>query len=190
MIRNLILRARRFRRGEKGNATIEFCILFPFFMWLTLSGVEIGLLAFNHANLERALDETIRDVRLNRLDKYVGHPSYTEGEGWSHGLLKDIVCEKAAFIPDCSSNLALEMTSIDPRAGISLDPAPFCVDTPVDVRSSQTYEPGGADELMIVRACVEISTLWIGSDLSRLARLDTDGQYELHATTVFVHEPS
>lgn len=141
-------------------------LISPAFMWLTCSGVEIGLLAFNHANLERALDETIRDVRLNKLEKYTTNTEH----GWTHDLLKSIVCEKASFIPDCDENLALEMTQIDPYIGKTLDTVAYCVDVPEDVRPSQTYNPGASNALMIVRACVEISPLWSFTQLGQLAK--------------------
>ncbi|MFV2034455.1 MAG: TadE/TadG family type IV pilus assembly protein, partial [Halocynthiibacter sp.] len=35
---------RRFRRGEKGNVTIEFVIIFPVFMIIFLSAFEAGVL--------------------------------------------------------------------------------------------------------------------------------------------------
>jgi len=186
MIKRLLHRIRHFRRREDGMATIEFVFWFPIFIMTTYSGVEVGIGAFNHANLERALDETIRDVRLNNLEKYTTNVS----QGWTHDLLKEIVCDKAAFIPNCEANLALEMTRIDPFAGNQLDPNPFCVDTPATIRQNQVFEPGASNELMIVRACVEINPLWFGTELGRYARKNPNGQYELHATTVFVYEPT
>ncbi len=186
MIAKIVANARQFWRREEGNPAVEFMLIFPAFMWLTMSGVEIGILAFNHANLERALDETIRDVRLNRLDKYTTNIE----QGWTHELLKSIVCSKASFTRSCEENLALEMTQINPYVGNTLDTQAFCVDTPEDARPAQVYNPGAPNALMIVRACVEISPLWSFTQLGQLAEKDPDGQYELHATTVFVHEPT
>ncbi len=184
MITKMLTKVRRFCRGEGGNPSIEFMLIFPVFIWLTYSGVEIGLLAFKHANLERALDETIRDVRLNHLEKYTSNTS----QGWTHELLKTIVCEKA-LIPDCDNHLALELNQIDPFVGNTLDPQAYCVDTPEELRPSQVFNPGAPNALMIVRACLEVSPLWSFSRLGQLAKKDPDGQFELHATTLFVHEP-
>ncbi len=192
MIRRLFRRLRLFRRDEEGMATIEFVMWFPIFIMTTYSGVELGIVAYNHANLERALDETIQDVRMNHISKYTVNPE----EGWTHTLLKEIVCDKAGAIPDCFENLALEMTSIDPFKGNPMLSGefvnPFCVDTPEDVRGKkdQMFSPGAANELMVIRACVEIKPLFNGTTLGKLAQRDPDGQYELHATTVFVHEPA
>lgn len=191
MIRSLLNKCRRFRRKEDGMATIEFVILFPAFLMATYSGVEYGIVAYNHAHLERALDETIQDVRMNHIAKYDSSPNAE----WTHTLIKRIICDKALALPDCFANLAVEMTSIDPFVGNPLQGAqfttPICVDTPEDIRGKddQLFTPGASNELMIIRACIEISPLFVGTTLGRLAQKDSDGQYELHASTVFVHEP-
>ncbi|MGI9367804.1 MAG: TadE/TadG family type IV pilus assembly protein [Ruegeria sp.] len=171
MITKIVAKARRFCRGEGGNPTVEFMLIFPAFIWLTYSGVEFGILAFKHANLERALDETIRDVRLNKLEKYTTNTS----QGWTHDLLKSIVCDKA-IIPDCAENIALEMTPIDQFLMFDLEMEPYCVDTPKDVRPSQTFNPGAPNELMIIRACHEVKPLWSFSRLGQLAKKDPDAR--------------
>ncbi|WP_298932711.1 TadE/TadG family type IV pilus assembly protein [uncultured Ruegeria sp.] len=189
MMKRLTKKLRLFRRDEEGMATIEFIMWFPIFMMTTYSGVELGIVAYNHANLERALDETIQDVRMNHIAKY----DASDGAIWTHTLLKQIICDKAGALPDCNDSLALEMKSIDPRSNNPvLDANPFCVDTPEDVRGKddQVFTPGSSNELMIIRACIEIYPLFNGTTLGKLAARDPDGQYELHATTVFVHEPA
>ncbi|SHF22793.1 hypothetical protein SAMN05444279_12236 [Ruegeria intermedia] len=186
MIRKLLSKFRLFRRNEGGMATIEFIFWFPIFVGTTYSAVEVGIGAFNHANLERALDETIRDVRLNNLAKYTTNVQ----QGWTHDLLKEIVCDKAAFIPDCDANLALELTRVDPYSGHTLSTRPYCADTPATIQQNPIFNPGGSDELMIVRACVEVNPLWAGSILGWMTSQRDNGQYELHATTVFVYEPT
>lgn len=194
MIKRLTQRLRRFRRNEDGMATIEFVFWFPIFMITTYSGVEIGIVAYNHANLERALDETIQDVRMNRIEVY----DQTPGAQWTHTLLKQVVCDKAGAIPKCFDNLAIEMTSINPFAASTVlngsFQQPYCVDTPEDIRGGDGdepfFDPGTSNQLMIIRACAEIDPLFFGTTLGRLTRFDPiDDQYELHVATVFVHEP-
>lgn len=175
-------RLRRFRRREDGTATIEFVFWFPFFLYVTYSGMDMGLLSFHHADLERALDTTIREVRLNRLP---------EGEDeWTHDLLKEMICDRA-IIDNCSAHLALEMKSIDPRVGNQLNDIPYCVDTPATIRDPDQvdFDRGTSNELMIIRACLEVTPAWGFSMMGELAQPAADGQWQLHATTVFVHEP-
>ncbi|UAB89927.1 hypothetical protein I5192_04405 [Ruegeria sp. SCSIO 43209] len=182
MTKTLRNRLRRFRKNEDGNSSIEFIFWFPFFLYVAYSGMDLGLQSFHHADLERSLDMTIREVRLNRLP---------EGEDeWDHALLKKMICDEA-LITNCSENLALEMKSIDPRVGNQLDPTPYCVDTPETIRKPDevVFEQGTSNELMIIRACLEVSPVFGLSMLSGIAKQDNDGQWELQATTVFVHEP-
>lgn len=193
MIKNFFQKLRLFRRNEDGMATIEFVFWFPIFMITTYNGVEIGIVAYNHSNLERAMDETIQDVRMNRIEEY----DSSIGAQWTHTLLKQIICDKAGAIPNCFENFALEMTSIDQFAsnqpvlsGAFQDP--YCTDTPEEVRGKddQLFTPGTSNQLMILRGCVEINPLFFGTALGRMVRFDpVDDQYELHVSTVFVHEP-
>ncbi len=179
-------RLRRFCKNEDGNSTIEFMFWFPFFLYVGYSGMDLGLQSFHHADLERSLDITVREVRLNRLPA-----GETE---WDHDLLKEMICDEA-MITNCLEHLALEMTPIDPRVGNPLDNPgylkPKCVDTPALVRPPESvlFETGTSNELMIIRACLEVSPVWGFTMIGGLAEKDPDGQWELHATTVFVHEP-
>ncbi|WP_299659655.1 hypothetical protein [uncultured Ruegeria sp.] len=183
MSMSLRKRALRFWRNEDGaSSTIEFLFWFPFFLYVAYSGMDLGLLSFHHADLERSLDMTVREVRLNRLP---------DGETeWDHALLKEMVCERA-LISNCSEHLALEMKSIDPRVGNQLDPTPYCVDTPATIRKPEdvVFELGTSNELMIIRACLEVSPAFGLSMMNELVKQDNDGQWELHAISVFVHEP-
>lgn len=196
MIKRLFSRVRRFRRDEEGTSTIEFVMWFPIFLMSTYSGVEYGILSYNHANLERALDEIIQDVRMNKIEKYDPSPTAS----WSHTLLKEQICKKAGAIPDCFANLSVEMQSFDPmddpnavgrEALFTLDP--LCLDTPEEIREpdKRIFEVGASNELMIIRACVEVKPLIVGSTLSQqLRKHKSNDRYQLHAMSVFVHEPN
>lgn len=177
-------RLRRFARSEDGSvSTIEFLFWFPLFVYFGWSGVDLGLMSFSHANLERSLDETVRQVRLNRLP---------EGEvGWSHELLKEMICQGFDGSAACFNDLALEMRSIDPRLGNQLVETPYCVDTPEDVRRSDgvAFEQGTSNELMILRACLQVSPVWGFTMIGAPVRSDPNGHWQLHSTSVFVHEP-
>ena len=55
---------RRFDGREDGTATLEFAILFPAFIIILVSAVEIGFITMRHTLLDRAVDLTVRDIRL------------------------------------------------------------------------------------------------------------------------------
>ena len=176
---------REFCNSEDGSSsTIEFLFWFPFFIWITWSGIDLGLMSFKHANLERALDETIREVRLNRLPA---------GESeWTHDLLKTMVCDRTHFLEHCSENLALEMKSVDPRGNDNqLAPDAYCADLAEQIAKDMhvSFDRGTSNEMMIIRACYEVKPVWGFTMMGDLASRNPNGEWELHATTVFVHEP-
>ncbi|NVO54774.1 pilus assembly protein [Rhodobacteraceae bacterium B1Z28] len=191
MIKRLISKARRFRRDESGTSTIEFVMWFPIFVMTAYSGLEIGIVSFNHANLERAVDEIVQDVRMNNIHKYT-----TSQDGWTEALLKREICERAGSIPKCFEKILLEMESINPLDAPGPDSIiniePLCVDSPKDIRDKdkQIFTVGNQNELMVIRACVEVKPLFLGTTLGQLARFESNGHYELHSMSVFVHEPN
>ena len=97
MIRRLANLPRAFRRDEDGSTTIEFVIMVPFFIGLFLSSVELGLMTLRYSYLERSLDMAVRDIRLST------------GFTPSHDELVAQVCERASIIPNCESNMKLEL---------------------------------------------------------------------------------
>jgi len=64
IITQILAGLRDLRRKEDGNATIEFAILFPAFIMIFLSAFESGLLMTRQVLLDRAVDLTVRDIRL------------------------------------------------------------------------------------------------------------------------------
>lgn len=170
---------RRFRKSENGSATIEFVITFPVFLVLLLSGIELGIVSVNHVMLERAVDMTVRDIRLGT------------GDAPEHDEIKDIICERAGFIKDCSSNLRLEMIQVDPRAWVAIRTEADCTDASEPVSPVRSFVQGQENELMILRACAKISPVFPTSGLGKsLADTgDGGGQYALVAMSAFVQEP-
>ncbi|WP_425044005.1 TadE/TadG family type IV pilus assembly protein [Primorskyibacter sp. S87] len=177
MIRRIASFARRFRRDETGTATIEFVIVFPGLMVLMLSGIELAFVSLNHAMLERAVDLTVRDIRLST------------GAVQQHDELKTTICDRAGFIRDCNSNLKLEMIRLDPFVGVALPDEPDCTDTSEEVKPVRSFENGQSNELMVLRACAKINPVFPTTGLGKTLGDNVDGQYALTATTVFVQEP-
>ncbi|KUJ80565.1 pilus assembly protein TadE [Ruegeria marisrubri] len=176
MIKGLISNLQRFRRRENGTATIEFVIVFPAFMFLVLSGVELALMTLKHAQLERAVDLTVRDIRLNT------------GANMQHDDIKRFICDRATFISDCSANMRLEMVRQDPFAQVTIPAEPDCTDLSEEVRPVRAFHNGQENELMVLRACAKINPVFPTSAMGK-ALANAEGQYALTATTVFVQEP-
>lgn len=168
-----------FRRSEEGSATLEFVITFPAMLVLMLSGFEVGMVSLNHAMLERAVDMTVRDIRLGT------------GETAQHDELKDIICERAGFIKDCGTNLRLEMIQVDPRAWVAIRTQADCTDQSQEVAPVREFTNGQENELMFLRACAKIDPLFPTSGLGKslVDSGDGAGQYALVSMSAFVQEP-
>ncbi|MBE1282615.1 MAG: pilus assembly protein [Rhodobacteraceae bacterium] len=177
MIRSFSNWIRKFRRSEDGSATVEFAITFPMMMFFLMSGVELGMITLRHASLERAMDITIRDIRLGT------------GAAPQHDEIKDLICTRAGFIQDCDSNLRLEMIQLDPRALTAIDSTPDCTDQSEEVAPVRSFENGQSNELMILRACAKIDPVFPSTGLGNSVVKDGAGQFALVASSAFVQEP-
>ncbi|WP_164661027.1 TadE/TadG family type IV pilus assembly protein [Tropicibacter sp. Alg240-R139] len=177
MIKRMVKRFRRFSDDERGNATVEFALLFPLLMVAMLSGIELAFVTLKHAMLERAVDMTVRDIRLGT------------GVNFQHDDLKTTICERATFIKSCDANMRLEMIQVDPRSPLDIDGDPDCTDRTEEVKPVRSFVSGASNDLMILRACAKIDPLFPTSGLGKQLADNAEGQYALVATTVFVQEP-
>ncbi|MCA0869626.1 pilus assembly protein [Seohaeicola saemankumensis] len=167
----------RFSRSENGSSTIEFAITFPSVIFLMLSGIELGFVNLHHSMLERAMDLTVREIRLGT------------GAAPQHDEIKDRICARAGFIEECGNNLKLEMVQVDPRNWAGIDANPDCTDKSEDVNPVRNFVNGLDNELMILRACAKIDPVFPTTGLGANMQKDDFGQYSLVATSVFVQEP-
>ncbi len=177
MIGRLGRKLRRFWRAEDGNATIEFAITFPAIITIMLSGLELGFVTFQQSMLERAMDLTVRDIRLGT------------GTAPQHDDIKAMVCDRAAFISDCNSSLRLEMVQVDPRDWSGISATPDCTDRSEEVSPVRNFVNGQENDLMVLRACAKIDPIFPTTGLGMNMNKDAYGQYSLVSTTVFVQEP-
>ena len=168
---------RRFLGNENGSATIEFALTFMPLMFVFMSAVELSLATFNHSVLERAVDETMRDIRLGT------------GTAPQHDQVKNLICERAAFITDCTENLRLEMIQVDPRNWVGIDSEADCTDQSEEVAPVRSFENGLENELMILRACAKITPIFPTTGLGKSVYKDGAGQYALVSSSAFVQEP-
>jgi Flp pilus assembly pilin Flp len=177
MIRHLQQHLRRFRQGEDGNATVEFAIFLPALLMILMSTVELGMINLRHSQLERALDQTVRDIRLST------------GADQQHDDIRDAICELSGFIDNCATSLRLEMVQVDPFNWSPIDPDADCIDRIEDVQPVRNFISGQSNELMLIRACMKFSPIlptWgLGESLSK----DDDGRISLTAVSAFVQEP-
>lgn len=179
----------RFWNSEDGGPTVEFVILFPAFIAIFLSAFESGLMMTRNVMLERAVDLSVRDLRLGTPIP----PSYDE--------FKESICERALIIEECETLIQVQLEPIDLTTFNVPSNAVNCIDEnthnatvdPINPIDDTTYLGGENDELMIVRVCALFTPFFPGTTLGmQMPRYDDDGtdKYALVVTSAFVNEPS
>ncbi|SHJ39519.1 TadE-like protein [Shimia gijangensis] len=166
------------RKSETGNATIEFVILFPVFIFIMLSSIELGVFTIKSALVERALDVVVRDVRLST------------GNSPTHEELKTMICDETGAIPGCQNNIAIELYNIDPRAWYDIAETTTCTNRAEEVDPVTTFHNGMDNDLMVVRICAKYETLFENIGMSSLMQRDSSGDVAIVAISAFVQEPS
>jgi hypothetical protein len=165
-------------RRDEGNATIEFVILFPMFVFLLVSAVELGFITMRHTMLDRAVDLTVRDIRLGT------------GTAPQYEQIRDTICARAPVIPDCQSNVKLEMIRMDLR-NWQPPPADYdCIDHSEQVQPVRTFTNGMENEMILLRICAMFQPIFPLSGLGRDLKASSKNGYRAMVTaTAFVQEP-
>ena len=180
--------ARRFRRAanaEDGNASVEFVFLFPLFVVLLISAIESGLMTMRYVWLDRAVDLTVRDLRLGNLDLT------SPDAATNHDLVKNQICGQGALLlPDCQNTLLLQLIQVDTNIWNVPDPNANCVDRTGVLDPLINFTSGAQNEMMIVRACYVISPLMPDFGLGARFQKDESGGVRLVASSAFVNEPN
>jgi len=177
MIRKSMNFLRRFRRKEDGQMIIEFAFFVPLIFTIFMTSVELGLYQVRLMFLERALDETVRDIRLNT------------GAAPVHRVLKERICERSGFFDDCLQNINLEMTIVNARSTpVFLPDRATCTDKS-QPPTEATLANGFDHDLMVIRACVKFDPVFPTSGLGRHFVKDSSGQARMVASSAFVQEP-
>lgn len=176
-MRHLFSCLNRFRREESGTATMEFAIVFPLFMLIMGSTFELGTLTIRETALERALDLTVRDIRLGT------------GTAPQHDELKQSICDRAPILHDCTDKLRIEMIQLDPRAWTSPADDADCTDASAEVEPVREFTHGQENEMMLIRVCVKVTPLFPTTGLGNVMTKDGAGDYALIAKSAFVQEP-
>lgn len=140
---------KKFKNDEDGVASIEFVILFPFVFFLFMMSYDVGLHMIRHAMLERGLDIAVRHIRLSSVS-----------DAPTHDEVKAIICDAAVLLPKCEENMNIELRSNDMFNWSDWPVMPICADREEDIRPVSVFEPGGENELMLVRACAAVKPLF------------------------------
>lgn len=172
-----IRKLRRLWAREDGTATIEFVILFPIFMVLMVTGVEMGVLTLRQVMLERGVDITVRALRVGTMTD----PTFE--------TVRAAICDASLIVPNCIDSLHLELTRISTESWAVPTTGVTCVDRTHEVEPIINFQQGKRNAFMLLRACAVFDpmfpTFGLGPDLP----LDASGGYRIIASTSFVNEP-
>ncbi|MFZ5710503.1 MAG: TadE/TadG family type IV pilus assembly protein [Pseudomonadota bacterium] len=165
-------------RDDEGSSTIPFVIFAPFFLMLVLSSVEMGVLMIRSVMLERAVDMSVRGLRLGTYQPP------------NHDTLKKDICNLAGIIPDCLNVLLVELRPVSTSTWQPLSSGPTCVDRAAPIQPVTEFNAGASDEMMLIRACAKFDPLFPTAGLGFSLPKDNTGAYALIAATAFVNEPA
>lgn len=168
---------KRFRRDETGSSVVDFAIMFPLFIMALMASLELGFISIKHMMLERALDLTVREIRLGT------------GTALTHDGLKKDICDRAGLLDDCEDNLRLEMVRLNLRSWQAPNPAIDCIDKAETVKPVRTFTNGNVNELMLLRACALFKPIIPSSGLGKALDKDGAGYAAMVAQSAFVQEP-
>ena len=169
--------AGRFTRREDGAVTVDFVIVVPAFLMILVAGIESGVTLTRQVILDRALDIAVRDLRLGRI------------EDPSHAKLRTSICENVVIIANCETVLLLELVEVPTRPWDLPAPGTQCIDRDAEIEPEVTFETGGSNDMMLIRACVIIDPLFPTTPFGLGLPLDATGGYQLFAMAAFVNEP-
>ncbi|WP_306152906.1 TadE/TadG family type IV pilus assembly protein [Roseovarius sp. MMSF_3281] len=167
---------RRFRRDTSGSVKLEFVLVVPLFLSFLLFSIELGFITLRSTLLSRGLDMTVREIRL------------TTGAEWTHDEIKEKVCANAGLLRECDSMLRLEMRRKSIREYSSLGDDVDCTDRAEETHPVM-FQSGGANELMVLRACYKFDPFWNNAFMGEQLELDSSGDASIVAMTAFVQEP-
>ena len=176
-IKKLANACKSFGKDESGNGTIDFMMVLPAAMFFGATAFESGTFGLRNVMLERAVDVTVREVRIGAI----AEPT--------HAQLKEMICDAAAIIPECMDNVKLEMIRKDPRAWSPLDEGRDCVDRNSTAEPVINWTAGGNNDLMVLRACAILDPVLPTSTLGIAMAENSDGSHAIVTTSSFVVEP-
>ncbi|NBO20415.1 MAG: pilus assembly protein [Rhodobacteraceae bacterium] len=169
---------RRFWSDTRGQFSIEFVFILPPLIFLFMSGLECGMYMTRLVLLDRAMDITMRELRLGEI------PSP------SHETLKREICQLASHLSGCMDNLLLELRPIDRATWVLPSTDATCIDRAATVQPVTTFQTGQENDVMLVRACLRIDAFFPTTGLALALPQDALGGYALVSTSIFVNEPN
>jgi len=165
------------RKDTRGAAAVEFAMVVPILLAIIFSTFEAGWMMLQSIMLDRAVDMTVRELRLGTF----ANPT--------HDAMRAKVCDRAMVLINCNASLALELIPISGAASYPTDNA-RCVNRNSTIAPVLRFNGGARSEIMFVRACYVVSPLTPGLGLALALTKDESGALRLVSRSAFINEPA
>ncbi|MEO1015365.1 MAG: TadE/TadG family type IV pilus assembly protein [Pseudomonadota bacterium] len=182
--RNLFgLRTRRgFVRSRRGSAAIEFAMVAPVFLALTLSVFEAALYFFISSAVDSASTRAARLIRTGQA----------QGGAISQDAFFGEICRVVGSFGDCQEQLTVDVQRFNNFTDLAADvAAPVCRDSDPTLGEPDPdtlpYNTGAARDIIRVRICFLYKSFnpAIGFNLESA----DGGAHKMISTTIFRNEP-
>jgi len=129
--------------GERsGTAALEFALVAPVFLAIVFSTFEAGWMMTQATLLDRALDLTVREIRIGASDA----PT-TESQ------IRKAVCARAMVIPGCEDAATVEMRLVEKGSDFPTAAA-TCVDRGTAAHPVTSFQNAARAKITFIRVCI------------------------------------
>ncbi|MBB3997586.1 TadE/TadG family type IV pilus assembly protein [Aureimonas pseudogalii] len=168
---------RRLCGERRGSVALEFAIVAPIFLAIVFSTLEAGWMMTQATLLDRALDITVREVRIGGPDAPTTEPQ-----------IRKAVCDRAMVIPGCEAVATVEMRLVE-KASDFPTAAATCVDRGTTARPVTSFQSAARAKITFVRVCIVVDPITPLMGLALQLPKDAKGGYRLATSSAFLSEP-
>jgi Flp pilus assembly protein TadG len=164
----------RFRREDSGASALEFAIVALPLLLLLFAILQVGLIFFGNLTLEYAADQGARLIRTGQA----------QNQGFDAAAFKNEVCKHLNPILPCAK-LTIDVRRFSDFSSTQLTNP---LDSNGNLKTSFSYEPGNAGEVVVVRMFYPWDLTANLPALIRMGNMSGDKRL-LIATIAFRNEP-
>ncbi|SDW18766.1 TadE/TadG family type IV pilus assembly protein [Litoreibacter albidus] len=171
---------RRIMGREDGNAAVEFAIIFPIFILAFLSIFELAMIMTRYMMFDRALDVTVRQIRLS------------ENRNFTPLQVKTLLCSQTVILRNhCMDDLRLEMHRLDADESWTFGYNDAdCHDEPIEIDPVREFSTGEANDVLFIRGCMAMEPLFPTMAFGDfLIRNSSDNKLYMMASSAISVEP-